>query len=60
MKRFLPLLLVLLALPTLAQNDYQYRISSFMSEDATKTFTYQYAESTGSDLRGVNGIRDLN
>ena len=59
MKRFLPLLLVLLALPTLAQNDYQYRISSFMSEDATKTFTYQYAEPTGADLRGVHEINLL-
>ena len=59
MKRFLPLLLVLLALPTLAQNDYQYRISSFMSEDATKSYTYQYAEPTGADLRGVHEINLL-
>ena len=59
MKRFLPLLLVLLALPTLAQNDYQYRISSFMSEDATKSYTYQYAEPTGADLRGIHEINLL-
>ena len=59
MKRFLALLLVLLALPTLAQNDYQYRISSFMSEDATKSYTYQYEDPTGADLRGVHEINLL-
>ena len=59
MRNFLLSLLVILTLSSVAQSDYQYRISSFMSEDATKTFTYQYAESTGSDLRGVHEINLL-
>ena len=59
MRNFLLSLLVILTLSSVAQSDYQYRISSFMSEDATKTFTYQYAESTGADLRGVHEINLL-
>ena len=59
MKRFLLLLLSILSLSSLAQDNYQYRITSFMSEDATKTFTYQYAEPTGADLRSVHEINLL-
>lgn len=56
MRKFLLMLLVILTLPTLAQNDYQFRISSFMSQDAAFMNTYEYAEPTGSDLRSIHKI----
>ena len=56
MRKFLLSLLVILTLPIFAQSDYQYRLSSFMSEDATQTFTYYYSDPMGTDLRGVHEI----
>ena len=56
MRKFLLSFLVILTLPALAQDNYQYRISSVMSEDAVKTYTYNYAEPTGADLRGIHEI----
>ena len=50
------MLLVVLTLPTFAQNDYQFRISSFMSEDGAFMNTYNYAEATGTDLRSINKV----
>lgn len=56
MRKVLLILLVVLALPTFAQKDYQFRISSFMSEDALLMHTYNYAEPTGTDLRGIHVV----
>lgn len=53
MRKFLLMLLVVLSLPTFAQEGYQYRMSSFMSEDAQETQTYNYAESTGWELNSI-------
>ncbi len=59
MRNFLLSLFVILTLSSFAQDNYQYRISSFMSEDATQSFTYQYAGSVGTDLRGIHEINLL-
>lgn len=55
MKKFLLMLLVVLALPTFAQN-YQFRISSFMSEDAMETISYGYETADGTDLRAIHEV----
>lgn len=54
MKRFLLIISFILTLPTFAQENYQYRISSLMSPDATYILTYNYSEPTGNDLRGIH------
>ena len=56
MRKVLLMLLVVLTLPTFAQNNYQFRISSFMSEDGAFMNTYNYAEATGTDLRSINKV----
>ena len=50
------MLLVVLAIPTFAQKDYQFRVSSFMSEDASIIHTYNYADPTGCDLRNIHKV----
>ena len=56
MRKFLLLLLVVLTMPAFAQDDYQYRISSFMSNDGFISNNYQYSGTTGTDIRGVHRI----
>ncbi len=56
MRKFLLIALVFLAAQTFAQQDYQFRVSSFMSEDASIVHTFNYAESTGTDLRGIHKV----
>ena len=56
MRKFLLIMLVFLAAQTFAQQDYQFRVSSFMSEDAQVVHTYNYADPTGVDLRGIHII----
>ena len=56
MKKFLLILLFCLTLPALAQSDFQFRISSFMSQDALFMNTYGYSESTGTDLRSIHRV----
>ena len=54
MRKFLLIMLVILAMPALAQNDYQYRISSYMAIDGFETYNYQYADVVGTDLRSIH------
>ena len=56
MRKFLLIMLVFLAAQTFAQQDYQFRVSSFMSEDGAFMNTYNYAEATGTDLRSINKV----
>lgn len=56
MRRFLLMLLVVLALPTFAQKSYSYRIDSFMSEDALETLDYQYLTPDGSDMIAIHEV----
>ena len=56
MRKFLLIALVFLAAQTFAQQDYQFRVSSFMSEDGAFMNTYNYAEATGTDLRSINKV----
>ena len=56
MRKFLLIMLVFLAAQTFAQQDYQFRISSFMSEDGAFMNTYNYAEATGTDLRSIDKV----
>ena len=56
MRKFLLIALVFLATQAFAQKDYQFRISSFMSEDALLMHTYNYAEATGTDLSGIHVV----
>lgn len=56
MRKVLLILLVVFALPTIAQNDYQFRMSSFMSEDALQTQSYQYLTPDGADLAAIHEI----
>ena len=50
------MLLVVLAMPAFAQNDYQFRIATFMSEDGFETQNYQYSDVLGTDLKGIHEI----
>ena len=56
MRKFLLIAIVFLAAQAFAQKDYQFRVSSFMSEDALFMNTYNYAEPTGTDLRSINKV----
>ncbi|MBO5704180.1 MAG: hypothetical protein J6R91_06415, partial [Bacteroidaceae bacterium] len=56
MRKFLLMLLVVLAMPAFAQNDYQFRIATFMSEDGFETQNYQYSDVLGTDLKGIHEI----
>ena len=56
MRKFLLMLLLVLAMPAFAQNDYQFRIASFMSEDGFETQNYQYSDVLGTDLKGIHEI----
>lgn len=49
-------LLAMIVTPMLAQGDYQYRISLFMSDDGFISNTYQYSSSSETDLQGVHRI----
>ena len=53
MRKFLLMLLVVLAMPAFAQNNYQFRIATFMSEDGLEVSNYQYSDVLGTDLRAV-------
>lgn len=56
MRKFLLIALVFLAAQAFAQKDYQFRMSSFMSEDALQSLTYQYLTPDGADLRAIHEI----
>lgn len=56
MRKFLLIALVFLATQAFAQKDYQFRVSSFMSEDALQTQTYQYLTPDGAELAGIHEI----
>ncbi|MBQ8222211.1 MAG: hypothetical protein IJZ87_02500 [Bacteroidales bacterium] len=49
-------ILAMIVMPAFAQNDYQYRISLFMSDDGFRNHTYQYSSPTGTDFQGVHKI----
>lgn len=53
MRRFLLMLLVVLAVPTFAQNSYSFRIDAFMSEDALETLDYQYLTPDGAEMTAI-------
>ena len=48
------MLLVVLTMPTFAQGDYQYRISTYMSIDGFETFNYNYSDVLGTDLQSIH------
>lgn len=56
MRRFLLMLLVVLALPTFAQKSYSFRIDSFMSEDALETLDYQYLTPDGAEMTAIHEV----
>jgi len=56
MRRFLLMLLVVLALPTFAQKSYSFRIDSFMSEDALETLDYQYSTPDGYEMTAIHEV----
>ena len=53
MKKFLLVVMVILALPAFAQN-YTMRISGYMSEDGYEAFDYIYETPEGTDLVCIN------
>ncbi len=56
MRKFLLIMLVILAMPAFAQNNYQYRISSYMAIDGFEIYNYQYSDVVGTDLRSIHKI----
>ena len=57
MKKLLLFIAILISgMGLFAQNNYQYRIATFMSEDGFETQNYQYSDVLGTDLKGIHEI----
>ena len=56
MRKFLLMLLVVATLPMFAQDNYKFRIASFMSEDGFETINYGYSDVLGTDIRAAHEI----
>ena len=50
------MLLVVLTMPSFAQGDYKYRISTYMSIDGFETYNYNYSDVTGTDLQSIHKL----
>lgn len=56
MRKFLLIMLVILAVPTFAQNGDVFRIASFMSDDAMEVWEYKYATPDGTEMTAVSEV----